>query len=133
MDICSRIGVDVGEKLSVEEAVSWAVENEVRYIDCRIDLPPNALESFNKTRCAPIRRACAENGIQLGLHTLSAVNIAEISPYLRNAADAYLKAYIDAAKRLNAGWVEVHAGYHFTSDVDLRMTAGLERLMRATA
>ncbi|MDD9913497.1 MAG: sugar phosphate isomerase/epimerase [Rhodospirillaceae bacterium] len=133
MDIRSRIGVDIGEKLSVEEAVRWAAENEVRYIDCRIDLPPNALESFDEARCAPIREACAANDIHLGLHTLSAVNIAEVSPFLRDAADAYLTAYIDAAKRLDAGWVEVHAGYHFTSDVDLRMTAGLERLKRATA
>ncbi len=52
---------------------------------------------------------------------------------MRDAADAYLKVYIDAAKRLNAGWVEVHAGHHFTSNADLRMTAGLERLKRATA
>ena len=75
-------------KLSVQEAVSWTVENEVRYIDCRIDPPPNALESFDETSCAPIRRACAANGIRLGLNTLPAVNIAEVSPCFRDAADA---------------------------------------------
>ncbi len=52
---------------------------------------------------------------------------------MRDAADAHLKVYIDAAKRLNAGWVEVHTGHHFTSNANLRMTAGLERLKRATA
>ena len=43
-------------------------------------------------------------GVTLGLHTLSAVNIAEVSPFLRDATDAYLRAYIDVAARLNAAW-----------------------------
>ncbi len=67
----------------------------------------------------------------MGLHTLSAVNMAEYAPYLAEAADHYLHAYIDIAKALDAGWVEVHAGYHFTSDVAQRKVAGLERLKRA--
>jgi len=133
LPIRDRIGIDVGRKMPVEDAVDWAADNGVRYIDCQIDIEPNALESFNEARCAPIRDACAKRGIHLGLHTLSAVNIAEVSPFLRDAADAYLRGYIDAAKRLNAEWVEVHAGYHFTSDKALRMEAGLERLKRATA
>lgn len=131
MTLKDRIGVDVGRRVSVEEAVRWARDNQVKYIDCQIDLEPNALETFDDTRCGPIREALQETGLTLGLHTLSAVNIAEVSPLLRDAADQYLPAYIDAAKRLGAGWVEVHAGYHFTSDRDRRMTAGLERLKRA--
>jgi sugar phosphate isomerase/epimerase len=55
------------------------------------------------------------NGFPDGLHSLSAVNIAEFSPYLAESADQYLRSYIDIAKALNAGWVDVHAGYHFTS------------------
>ena len=133
MEIRHRIGIDVGDKLPAEDAVAWARANDVTYIDCRIDLPPNALESFDEARCAPIREDCAAAGIHLGLHTLSAVNIAEVSPFLREAADAYLHGYIDAAQRLSAEWVEVHAGYHFTSDKAMRMEAGLERLKRATA
>lgn len=133
LSIRDRIGIDVGRKLPVEDAVEWAADNGVRYIDCQIDIDPNALESFDEARCAPIRDACARSGVHIGLHTLSAVNIAEVSPFLRDAADAYLRGYIDAAKRLNAEWVEVHAGYHFTSDKALRMEAGRERLKRATA
>jgi sugar phosphate isomerase/epimerase len=133
MNIRDRIGIDVGRKLAVEDAVQWAIVNNVTYIDCQIDLEPNALESFDEARCSPIREACAENDIHLGLHTLSAVNIAEISPFVREAADAYLKAYVDAAARLNAEWVEVHAGYHFTADIDIRKQAGLERLKRTAA
>ncbi len=128
-----RIGIDVGRRLAVEDAVQWAADNAVRYIDCQIDIDPNPLESFGEDRCAPIRDACRANGVRIGLHTLSAVNIAEVSPFLRDAADEYLRAYVDAAKRLDAGWIEVHAGYHFTADRDMRMRAGLERLKRAVA
>lgn len=132
LSIKDRIGIDVGRKLSVEDAVDWAADNGVRYVDCQIDIEPNELESFDEGRCAPIRAACEKRGIHIGLHTLSAVNIAEVSPFLRDAADAYLTGYIDAARRLNAEWVEVHAGYHFTDDKPLRMEAGRQRLQRAT-
>ncbi|MCH2327405.1 MAG: sugar phosphate isomerase/epimerase, partial [Rhodospirillales bacterium] len=91
MNLRDRIGVDVGRKLSVEDAVQWAIENDVTYIDCQIDLEPNALETFDDARCGPIRERCFENGIHLGLHTLSAVNIAEVSPFVRDAVDDYLK------------------------------------------
>jgi len=132
MNFRDRIGVDCSRTVAAEDAVAWAKTNDVTYIDCQIDIAPNALESFDDARCGPIREACADAGIHIGLHTLSAVNIAEVSPFLRDAADEYLRAYIDAAAGLNAEWIEVHAGYHFTDDKDLRMAAGLERLKRAT-
>jgi sugar phosphate isomerase/epimerase len=131
MGLRERIGVDLGRKLPVEEGVAWAAANRVAYIDAQIDIAPNALETFDEARCKPIREACARHGVHLGLHTLSAVNTAEVSPFLRDAADQYLRAYIDAAKRLEAEWIVVHAGYHFTADKGLRMEAALERLRRA--
>ncbi len=133
MIIRDRIGIDIGRKLSVEDAVRWAVDNDVTYIDCQIDVAPNALQSFDDFRAAPIRDACTEGGVHLGLHTLSAVNIAEFAPFVSDAVDAYLKSYVDASGRLGAEWIVVHAGYHFTSDIDERMQAGLERLKRITA
>ncbi len=133
MKIRERIGIDIGRKLSVEDAVKWAVDNGVTYIDCQIDIAPNALQSFDQSRAAPIRDACAEGGVHLGLHTLSAVNIAEFAPFVGDAVDAYLKSYVDASVRLGAEWIVVHAGYHFTSDIDERMETGLERLKRITA
>jgi sugar phosphate isomerase/epimerase len=129
--IKQRIGIDVGVKLSTEAAIEWGVEHDVGYIDTRIDIAPNALERFTEPLCRTIRERCEETGLHLGLHTLSAVNIAEVSPYLRDATDAYLRGYIDAAARMNAAWVEVHAGYHFSDDKQLRREAGLERLKRA--
>jgi len=133
MNIRDRIGIDVGRKLSVEDAVKWAVDNDVTYIDCQIDVEPNALQSFDDRRCGPINEACAANGIHLGLHTLSAVNISEYSPFVTDAVDDYLKAYIDAYARLKAEWIVVHAGYHFSDDVEKRMQTGLERLKRICA
>ena len=105
----------------------------MRYFDAQTDIAPNALESFDDRRCAGIAEACARHGLHLGLHTLSAVNVAEISPYLRDAADRYLQAYVDLAARLKAEWVVVHGGYHFTSDVGLRRQASIDRLKRAVA
>ncbi len=133
MTIRDRIGIDVGRKLSVEDAIEWAVDNDVTYIDCQIDVTPNALQSVDESRAAPIRDACAEGGVHLGLHTLSAVNIAEFAPFVSDAVDAYLKSYVDASVRLGAEWIVVHAGFHFTADVDERKQAGLERLKRISA
>lgn len=133
MTFKDRIGVDVGRSLSVEDAIAWAADKGVSYIDCQIDLEPNALETFDDTRCGNIRDLAAEHGVKVGLHTLSAVNIAEVSPFVRDAVDDYLSAYIDAAARTRAGWIVVHAGYHFTADREPRMAAALERLKRATA
>jgi sugar phosphate isomerase/epimerase len=125
-----RIGIDLGRKIRLEEGIEWAARNGVYYLDCEVDVAPNALLSFDEARAAPIRKALAGHGINLGLHTLSAVNIAEYSPFVSDAVDAYLTAYIDAAKRLDAQWVVVHAGYHFSADYDMRREAALERLKR---
>jgi len=133
MDLRDRIGIDVGRKLSIEDAIDWAHDNAVTYIDCQIDIEPNALGSFDEARCHAVREQAAAKGIHLGLHTLSAVNVAEMSPFLDRAVDAYLEAYVDAAVLLNANWIVVHAGYHFTSDREKRMQVSLDRLQRIAA
>ena len=56
--------------------------------------------------------------------------MAEFAPYLSEAVDDYIKSYIDVAKLIDANWVEVHAGFHFTGDYERRKLAGLERLKR---
>jgi sugar phosphate isomerase/epimerase len=126
-----RIGIDLGRRLALEEAIAWAAKNGVSYFDVETDFAPNAVLSFDDRRAADIAEALGRHGLHLGLHTLSAVNIAEISPFLREAADQYLRAYTDLAVRLKAEWVIVHGGYHFTSDVALRKQASLDRLQRA--
>jgi len=131
--LLDRIGVDIGRKLKLEDAIAWAARHGVRFIDIELDTGANAFTRFDAVRSAAIRDACARAGVQLGLHTSSTVNVAEYAPLLSNAADAYLRAYIDAAAKLGARWIVVHAGFHFGSDQAQRMEAGLERLRQTTA
>ncbi len=133
MDIRARIGIDCGRQLAIEDAVAWAARHQISYLEVEADHAPNALESFSDERCRPLRTACEKHGIHLGLHTLSAVNIGETSPFVRDAVDRYLEGYVEAAARLGAEWIVVHAGFHFGSDKARRMAAGRERLQRAAA
>jgi sugar phosphate isomerase/epimerase len=128
-----RIGIDIGRKLRLEDAITWAAANGVRIIDVQLDTGDNAFTTFDQSRATAIRTACDRHGVSLGLHTLSAVNVAEYAPLVADAVDAYLRAYVDAAVRLGAGWVVVHAGFHFTDDIPMRMRTGLERLKRIVA
>lgn len=132
-ELLDRIGIDIGRQLKLEDAIAWAAQHGVRCIDIELDTGPNVVTSFDAARAGQIRDACGRAGVRLGLHTSSAVNVAEYAPLLGDATDAYLRAYIDAAALLGAGWVVVHAGFHFTSDVPQRMQAGLQRLQRMAA
>ena len=129
-NLFDRIGVDINQKLPLERGIAWAIEHKVPYIDLCLDQTPDLLEK-SSPRLANARKHLEANGIQLGLHTLSAVNIAETSPFVTSAADAYLAAYLDAAKKLGAGWVVVHGGYHFGGDKRARMDAAVARIGRA--
>jgi len=130
MSLRERIGIDVGRRLRLEDAIQWAAAHDVRYIDIQLDTADNVLTNLDDARAAGIRMSCERLGIHLGLHTSSAVNVAEYSPYVAEAVDRYLKAYVDVSQKLRAEWIVVHAGYHFTSDKEVRMAAGLERLKR---
>ena len=128
-----RIGIDIGRRVSVEDGIEWASQNDVQIIDVQTDIHPNALESFNAKRIKGVRSAKEKYGLKLGLHTLSGVNVAEISPFCRDAVDAYMKAYIDLAPQIGAEWIVVHGGYHFTACRTIRMQASIERLKRISA
>lgn len=130
MTLLERIGVDVGRRLKLEDAIAWAGANKVRHIDIQLDTGANAVTTFDAVRAKGIRALLDKHEVHLGLHTLSAVNVAEYSPFLSEAVDAYMRAYIEAMPLLGAGSIVVHAGYHFTADVGMRMQAGLERLKR---
>jgi sugar phosphate isomerase/epimerase len=126
-----RIGVDINQKLALEPAVEWAVKHKVPYIDLCLDQTPELLQK-DSPRMKRARAQLDKAGIRIGLHTLSAVNIAETSPFTSKASDEYLAAYIAAAGRLGAGWIVVHGGYHFTSDKKARMEAAVARIARVS-
>ncbi|HZK90558.1 MAG TPA: sugar phosphate isomerase/epimerase family protein [Stellaceae bacterium] len=133
MNLYDRIGIDVGARLVLEDAVEWAAEHRVRFIDIQLDTGDNALGTISGIRGSRVRALCERHGVALGLHTASAVNVAECAPYVGDAVEAYLKAYVDAAVRLGAKWIVMHAGFHFTADKAQRMKAGRERLRRVVA
>ena len=130
MNLRERIGIDIGRKLRLEDAVAWAAEHRVRFIDVQLDTGANALGTIDRARAAAVRAECERHSIHLGLHTASAVNVAEYAPFVGDAVERYLETYVDAAGLLGAEWIVVHAGFHFTSDREQRMQAGLERLRR---
>ncbi len=133
MSLYDRIGIDIGRKLPLEDAVAWASAHEVRFVDVQLDTGANALGTIDEPRAAALRAVCERHGIHLGLHTSSAVNVAEYAPYVGDAVEQYLRAYVDAAILLGAEWIVMHAGFHFTSDREERIAAGRERLMRIVA
>ena len=100
MSLRERIGIDIGRKLRLEEAVAWAAEHQVRFIDLQLDAGANALGTIDDKRAAAVRTACERYGIRLGLHTASAVNVAEYAPFVGDAVEQYLRAYVDAAALL---------------------------------
>ncbi len=132
MSLMYRIGIDLQAKMSLESAVEWAIDNGISYVQAELDVAPNNMDRFDQTACDTIRTRCEAHGIHLGLHTLSGVNTAEISPFVSEAVDKYLQTYSDLAVQLNAEWVVVHGGYHF-GDRERRMHASLERLKRTVA
>src|SRR5438552_5666135 len=136
MTLRERIGVDLGGRRRLEDGVAWAATHDIHYVDaCLEGAPdhPNAPATWTADRVASLRASCQRHRIHLGLHSASAVNVAETSPLLADAAEQYLRTYIDLAVRLDARWIVVHGGYHFTGDYAARRAAGIERLQRAAA
>lgn len=125
-----RIGVDLGQRNKIEDGLAAAVEHGIKYLDLKIDVAPNAIETLTPERIRGIRETCDRHGIHVGIHTMSAVNMAEVAPHVRDGVDRYLWGHMDACRKLGGEWMVIHAGYHFTSDVQMRMEAGLERIQR---
>lgn len=134
-----RIGVDVGSKMSVEEAVRWAKENDVHYIDVCLDGGVIDPEAYDAETVDAITSLCDEHDISLGLHTVSSVNVAETAPYVGEGVDKYLRAYVDVGTKTGADRIIVHGGYHFADDALItqdemgtheRVTASIDRLNR---
>ena len=133
MSLLDRIGIDISRRLKLETAIELAAKNGLKHIDIQLDTGDNALPKFDTKRCNAVRKLLDKHGLKLGLHTNSAVNVAEYSPIMSDAVTEYLKRYVDFVLKLGASWTEMHAGYHFTKDKKLRMEAGKERLKRVVA
>ncbi len=130
MSLRDRIGFDASST-RLEDSLQTAADHGFRYLDFNADIGPNRLDDWPDARVQSVRDICEGSGIRLSLHTASAVNVAEYSPHVAEAVDRYLAANVDLAVRLGCHGVVVHAGFHFSSALDARKSASLERLKRA--
>jgi len=115
----------------LEEALLWAAGHGFTRVDFNADSPPNYPSSFTRERLTTIRTLTELHGLRLGLHTLSAVNMAEITPVMHAAVDQYLRQNLALARALGADYVICHGGYHFSSDRAAHLAVALDRLRRA--
>jgi sugar phosphate isomerase/epimerase len=127
-----RLGTGPGGP-NLEEGLVWAAENDFHFVDFGADHGSNALSTWSDERVGSVRRFCEEHDLHLGIHTLSAVNVAEFSPYMSEGVDAYIRANVELGARLGVHHVITHAGLHQSSELDLRTQASLEHLTRAAA
>ena len=100
MNLHYRIGIDIGRKLSLEDGVAWAAAHAIRFVDVQLDTGANALGTIDAPRAATLRGGCERHGIHLGLHTSSAVNVAEYAPYV---GDAVLRTEVRPTPAVEVG------------------------------
>ncbi|MFQ6030437.1 MAG: TIM barrel protein, partial [Dehalococcoidia bacterium] len=132
MSLRDRIGYDAGVT-RLEDALQAAATHQFPYLDFNADRGPNRLDQWDDDRVIGVRATCERNGTVITLHTASSVNIAEFSPFVDEAVDEYLRGNIDLAQKLGCHGVVVHGGYHFSSALEQRRVASLERLKRAVS
>jgi sugar phosphate isomerase/epimerase len=131
-DLKYRLGTGPGGP-NLEDGLAWAAANDFHFLDFNADHSANALATWDAERIKRVRGYCEEHDLQLGIHTLSGVNVAEFSPYMSEAVDAYIRANVDLGRALAAHHVITHAGLHQSSELDLRKAASFEHLSRAAA
>ena len=130
MSLRDRIGFDAGG-VRLEGTLEAAISHGFHYLDFNMETEPNRPDTWSDDRVRSIRGICERNDIHLALHTASAVNVAEYAAFVGDAVDQYLRSYIELSKRLGCDGVVVHGGYHFSSALDARKSASLDRLKRA--
>jgi sugar phosphate isomerase/epimerase len=129
-DLRYRLGTGPGGP-NLEDGLAWAAENDFHFVDFNADHGPNELARWDASRIASVRAFCEQHDLHLGIHTLSGVNVAEFSPYMSEALDAYIRANVDLGKQLGVHHVITHAGLHQSSELEQRHAASFEHLTRA--
>src|SRR5579859_6732855 len=125
-----RLGTGAGGP-NLEDGLAWLAEHDFHQTDFNADHGENSLVEWSHERVRSVRALCEREDIHLGIHTLSAVNIADFSPYMSEAVDAFLRANIDLGKRLGVERILVHAGLHQSSELEGRRKASMEHPKRA--
>lgn len=131
MDNASRFVFSGPGSWSLEQAIATGIELGFTRVHFNADSPANYPATFTTDRARTIRSLVADHGIDLGIHTLSAVNMAEVTPALAAGADDYVRQNVELAATLGGTHLVIHGGFHFTSDYEERFAAAIERLRLA--
>ena len=110
----------------MEEYFSFAKENGFPWIELSCNNPNNFLDKWTPARISGIKKLRDKAGVKYGLHSASFVNAAEIEPTVRKAVQQHLIDYVELAHQLEAEYVVLHFGYHFS----LFMDAVFENLIK---
>jgi len=113
MKLCFNAGPE-----PVEEYFPFAQENGFPWMELSCNNPKNFLPTFNTKRINHIKRLREKYQIRYGLHSASYVNSAELEPTVRKAVEKYLLGYLELARRLEAEYLVLHFGYHFSLFLD---------------
>jgi sugar phosphate isomerase/epimerase len=131
MDNASRFVFSGPGGWPLEQAIEKGVELGFSRVHFNADAPPNFPETFTPERIKSVKSMVADHGIDLGIHTLSAVNMAEITPAMAAGADEYVRQNIALTAALGGTHLVIHGGFHFTTDLESRFAAAVERLKLA--
>lgn len=113
MQLCFNAGPE-----PLEVYFPFARENGFPWIELSCNNPKNFLHTFDAKRIAGIRKLRDEAGVRYGLHSASFVNSAELEPGVRKAVEQYLIGYVELARELEAEYLVLHFGYHFSLFLD---------------
>lgn len=102
----------------LEEYFPFAHENGFPWMELSCNNPKNFLTTFNTKRINRIKKLRDKYHLQYGLHSASFVNSAELEPVVRKAVEKHLLQYIELAYRLEAEYLVLHFGYHFSLFMD---------------
>jgi sugar phosphate isomerase/epimerase len=113
MQLCFNAGPE-----PLEEYFPFAYENGFPWMELSCNNPKNFLPTFNPKRISNIKKLRDKFHLRYGLHSASYVNSAEIEPTVRKAVEQYLLGYVELARQLEAEYLVLHFGYHFSLFMD---------------
>jgi sugar phosphate isomerase/epimerase len=109
MKLCFNAGPD-----PVEDYFPFAHKNGFPWIELSCNSPVNFLPSFDAGRICRIKKLRDLYRVRYGVHSASFVNSAEIEPTVRKAVEQHLLDYVELARKLEAEYLVLHFGYHFS-------------------
>jgi sugar phosphate isomerase/epimerase len=127
MDHASRFTFSSPNSWPLEQSLEWAAEHRFTRVDFNADGAPNYPGTFTPERIKNVRERAAADGVTIGIHTSSGVNMAEITPVMAAAADRYVVENFHLARDLGCSYLVCHGGFHFSSDVEPRFEASMAR------